>query len=141
MICLIAVLAIFGQTTHTRHAPLMTASIELCEEILERNNEFDLDPALVIAVAVEESRLRRDVESTSGAVGPLQVLPVYWCPVEGSCNSIEAGLTALRYFMNKYEGDERRALTGYAGAGQRARAYAKRVLKRANYYRVALSAL
>lgn len=141
MICLIAVLAIFGSQTHPRHTPLMTETIEVCEELIERNHPFDLDPVLVIAVASEESRLRRDVESQSGAIGVMQILPIYWCPVEGSCNAMEAGLTALQYYMNKYDGDVKKALTGYAGAGKRARAYARRVMSRMRHINSVLEAI
>ena len=141
MICLIAVLAIFGTQTHNRHTPFMTESIEVCEELIERNHAYELDPVLVIAVASEESRLRRDVESQSGAVGVLQILPIYWCPVEGSCNTMEAGLTALRYYLKKYDGDVKKALTGYAGAGKRARAYASRVMKRMKHINSVLNAI
>jgi len=141
MICLIAVLAIFGNATHPKHSTLMRESITLCEEIIERNNDFQLDPVLVIAVASEETRLRRDVESNSGAVGPLQILPVYWCPSEGHCNSIDAGLTALSYFHKKHDGDTRKLLISYAGAGKRARNYAQRVLNRMRHINSVLDSL
>lgn len=141
MICLIAVIAIFGSSTHPRHSAQMSASIEVCEELLERNQSFNLDPVLVVAVASEETRLRRDVESASGAVGVLQVLPIYWCPVEGSCNAIDAGLTALSYYMKKHDNDPQKALTSYAGAGKRARAYARRVLSRMRHIKSVLDAL
>ena len=141
MICLIAVLAIFGNHTHPRHSAMMTASIEVCEELVERNQSFNLDPVLVVAVASEETRLRRDVESNSGAVGVLQILPIYWCPVEGECNAMDAGLTALTYYMKKHDNDVRKALTSYAGAGKRARAYAQRVMNRMRHIESVLNAI
>ena len=141
MICLIAVLAIFGGHTYPHQSTLMNSSIEVCEELIERNHPFDLDPVLIVAVASEETRLRRDVESSSGAVGVLQILPQYWCPMEGECNAIDAGLTALSYYMKKHNNNVRKALTSYAGAGKRARAYAQRVLNRMRHIESVLDSL
>ena len=141
MICLIAVLAIYSPM-HPRHAPAFRNAVEVCEEIVERAHDASLvDPVLVVAVASEETRFQRDLESPSGAVGALQILPEYWCPREGACNSIDAGISALNYYMLKYEGDELRALTGYAGSGRRARKYARRVMKRVAHIRATLDAL
>ena len=140
MICLIAVLAIYSPM-HPRHGDAFNRAIISCEEIVERVEQYpDLDPVLVVAVASEETRFQ-DRISSAGAVGPLQVLPVYWCPARGACNPIDAGLQALTYYLEKCENKTRCALTGYAGQGRRARAYAERVLRRASHIRATLDAL
>lgn len=138
MICLIAVLA-FYPALQERHMYAFSAAHETCEEIAERAERAKIDPVLVIAVAGEESRFRRDVESSSGALGPLQIMPAYWCPARGACNLIDAGITALKYYLKREKGDEFAALKGYAGAGERARLYARRVSRRIEHIRTAVA--
>ena len=132
MPCLIAVLTIYHPiqigTDRAQQA------LEVCREVEHRAKARAMDPLIPVAVAAEESRFTRRIKSQSGAVGPLQVLPIYWCPTKGNCNEIEAGLDALEYFLER-EKTEALAFTRYAGAGPRARAYARRVQGRLNHLR------
>ena len=133
MLCLIAVLTIYHPvqigTDRAQQA------LEVCREVEHRAKARAMDPLIPVAVAAEESRFTRKIKSQSGAVGPLQILPIYWCPTKGNCNEIEAGLDALEYFLEREGHNETRAFTRYAGAGPRARAYARRVQGRLNHLR------
>jgi len=136
MLCIIAALIIYSPLP--RYAPAARDAVEICEEIISRTEPFSVDPVVAIAIASEETRLQRDLKSSHGAVGPMQVLPIYWCPKAGACNEIDAGLRAIAYFLKREKGDELRALTAYAGAGPRARKYARRVVARIAHLRSAL---
>lgn len=140
MICLIAVLAIYTPMS-SKHEGAFRRAVLVCEEIVERAEDGGVDPVFAVAVASEETRFRNDVISKRGAVGALQILPEYWCPSVGACDPIDAGLSALTYYLSKSKGDEMRALVGYAGQGARARAYASRVMSRARHIRASLEAL
>ena len=136
MLCIIAALIIYSPLP--RYAPAARDAVEICEEIISRTEPFSVDPVVAIAIASEETRLQRDLKSSHGAVGPMQVLPIYWCPKAGACNEIDAGLRAIAYFLKREKGDELRALTAYAGAGSRAQRYGRRVYRRAKALRVAV---
>jgi soluble lytic murein transglycosylase-like protein len=137
MLCLIAVMMIYAPAAH-KHKHAAHEALIVCQEVATRARDMGVDPALAVSVAYEETRFQRDLKSPSGAVGPLQALPVYWCPKVGECNEIDAGLRALRYYVRRERGDELRALTAYAGAGSRAQRYGRRVYRRAKALRVAV---
>lgn len=136
MLCIIAALIIYHPLP--RHERAARNAVEICEEITIRAIPFGVDPVVAVAIASEETRLQRGLKSHSGAVGPMQVLPIYWCPQVGSCNEIDAGLSAISYFLKREGGDEHKALAAYAGAGPRARKYARRVARRVAHLRGAL---
>jgi len=141
MICLIAVIAIYSPM-HTKHSRAFRDAVVVCEEIVERAEFAEIDPVLAVAVGSIETTLRSDLISPAGAVGPLQALPQYWCPASGECNEIDAGLSALKYYLNKHKGNEYRALMNYAGGnGAGAQKYAQKVLLRLAHLRATLDAL
>ena len=91
---------------------------------------YDLDPALLAAVIYQESKFRANVESRSGAIGLMQLLPG---TAEGIAIhtggsrfrvadlydpeiNVRYGAWYLRHLLDKY-GDERTALAAY-NAGQ-----------------------
>jgi soluble lytic murein transglycosylase-like protein len=137
MLCLLAVMMIYAPTAD-RHKHEAHEALIVCQEVASRARDAHVDPVLAVSVAYEETRFQRDLESPSGAVGPLQAMPLYWCPKVGECNEIDAGLRALRYFVTREKGDELRALTAYAGAGPRAQRYGRRVHRRVKALRVAV---
>ena len=109
-------------------------AVEVCQMIIESADRQDVDPALAIAVSWNETRLRFGLISPCGALGPMQVLPHYWCPdrrgqwevngehiVEG-CDLVEAGVRALAYHLARRPVGG--ALIAYGGT----RTYADRVL-------------
>jgi soluble lytic murein transglycosylase len=93
-------------------------------------HNYRLDPALLAAVIYQESKFRADVESRSGAIGLMQLLPdtakgiaihtggsrfrvqdLYTPEI-----NVRYGSWYLRHLLDKY-GDERAALAAY-NAGQ-----------------------
>jgi len=90
-----------------------------------------VDPGLAVSLAFHESRLDAGAVSSAQAVGPMQVIPRWWCPervLEG-CDLVAAGVGALAALTGRYG-----ALEGIAryNAGNRpgplAWAYAERVV-------------
>ncbi len=106
------------------------ADVPLAKEIA-----LSPEPPLTLAIAYEESRLKRDRVSKAGACGPMQVLPKfsrYSCREMQGDHGIDAGLETLDYWRRRSETLEQ-ALAHYNGGnkpGRRARAYARRVMKR-----------
>ena len=129
---------------------------------------YGLDPALVAAVIYQESKFKANAESTSGAIGLMQLLPD---TTEGIALhtggstfrvddlydpelNVRYGCWYLRHLLRKY-GDERTALAAYnagqdnvdrwrrAGGGIRfgeTRAYVNRVEELKGIYRGAYGA-
>ena len=91
---------------------------------------YDLDPALLAAVIYQESKFRANVESRSGAIGLMQLLPDTAKGIAihtGGSRfrvqdlytpelNVRYGAWYLRHLLDKY-GDERTALAAY-NAGQ-----------------------
>jgi soluble lytic murein transglycosylase-like protein len=114
--------------------PRLPAMQEVCEAVAEEAIARQEDPALFLALAWEESRFRY-VESSAGALGPLQALPRHWCP-EGrarGCDLIAAGFDAYAAFRDRFP-ELRETLCHYnAGTGacpSRSYAYADRIIAR-----------
>lgn len=131
MLCLIAVMSIYHQigavNTPKRKADFRER-VQICEIIIEEADKQGVDSTLAVAVALEETRLTEGLKSNKGAIGPLQVLPKYWCDKRKYCDPIEAGVRALRYYVN-HSPEYKDALRKYAGAGVRARKYSSRVMR------------
>ena len=70
----------------------------VCLEIVAESRRAGVDEGLAVALALAESRLTRNVVSRRGALGPLQVIPGYWCPGRkaAGCDVVAAGVHALR---------------------------------------------
>ncbi len=105
-----------------------------CEDIVIVSLKYGEDPALMLSIAWNESRFFPKSKSRVGAIGPMQVMPKYWCPggKAKNCDLVDAGFRAWRTYMRLEKGDEYQALCRY-GSGKRcekslgARRYAKRV--------------
>ena len=73
--------------------------VDTCLEIVHESIKMDIDPYLAIALAYHESRLDKSVVSPAGAVGAMQVMRKFIdCK---NCTDIQAGLIALRYWLNR----------------------------------------
>lgn len=95
-----------------------------CEAVYEEAELQGLDPIIAVSVAWMESRWVPDAHNRkSGAIGPLQMLPKYWCPdrhgewhVNGehvkTCNTVRWGVNALRYYVQRRK-TLRRALSEF----------------------------
>jgi hypothetical protein len=90
--------------------------------IEQASSAAELSPALVEAVAWQESRFRRGVVSRAGAVGEMQLMPPTAAalgvdPLDTRQN-YEGGAIYLRSLMRRYDGDLELALAAYdAGPG------------------------
>ena len=75
--------------------------IDTCTEIVEKSWAVGVDPIGVVALGWHESRFNPSVVSSAKAVGPLQVLPRWWCPNKKreGCDLVAAGLTAYRHYV------------------------------------------
>lgn len=103
--------------------------VQTCNELVIESIEQELDPAITISVAWLESRWMPDAHNkNSGARGPLQMLPKYWCPdargrwsANGhhmrTCDYTKWGVHALHYYVSRRKTLER-ALSefGYTNA-------------------------
>jgi hypothetical protein len=101
-----------------------TTRVGVCEAVVAEARRQKLDPHLAVSVAWLESRWTPDASNkTSGARGPLQILPKYWCPdangewrVNGthlsSCDYTRWGVHALRYYV-RHRSTTRKALAAY----------------------------
>lgn len=97
-------------------------------------SRVDLPPELVLAVIEVESNFDRYAISVAGALGLMQVMP-FWRDEIGRPDdnlihigtNLRYGCTILKYYLDKENGDLRRALSRYNGSLGR-RAYPNRVI-------------
>jgi hypothetical protein len=99
-----------GIVVKTESNTLHKSRTEVCEDIAHEAIAQNVDPVLAVAVGWTESAFIRDVRSHKGAVGPMQVIPRFWCK-EKPCDYIEAGIRALKFYTRKY--GEQRGLCAY----------------------------
>ena len=112
---------------------------DTCMDVAQLAEDMGLDPMLAVSTALTESGLNKKVVSSAGAVGPLQILPKYFCPnkQEKGCDLVHGGISALLRFLTKYK-NEHDALCHYnAGnkCGKQAHRYARRIIKRRDRWR------
>lgn len=79
-------------------------SMETCYSVGAAMAARGISPELGIALSYTESRFNRRAVSSAGAVGPLQVIPKWFCPrrTRKGCDLIEAGADALVRYIAKY---------------------------------------
>lgn len=138
-LCLIVVMTIYPRLSPPQISEFRE-SLNVCEEVAEASLKAGVNEQLALAVAVEETRLRHLHNKKSGARGPLQALPKYWCPKKGKCDYVEAGVDALKYYLEDSP-SERKAVERFAGQGKRARDYAERVMRRLKTIRALILAV
>ncbi len=144
VLCAVFVQSLYGDPHMSRsyEAQLIMSfsdRTEVCISVAEAAERGGHDWELMVSLAFEESRFEKGARSSAGAIGPMQVLPRYFCPngVEKDCDLVGAGLNAWTAWLNKV--DKRRpdrvarALCHYnsgttcSRGGER---YARRVLGR-----------
>lgn len=112
--------------------------IETCTAVYQEAVRQGVDPDLAISVAWLESRWYASAKNKkSGALGPMQVLPKYWCPnkegiwriheygVRKGCNLTKAGVRALKYYTTTRKSIES-ALADYGNTSKKS-AYVRQV--------------
>lgn len=120
--------------------------------ILQAANRHQLDPALIKAVIMAESRYNPNAISKKGAKGLMQLMPgtAEALGVEDGFNpehNIDAGVRYLKQLMNQFNGDLKLALAAYNAGSRRVREfqgippikatqeYIKNVLKYYSFYK------
>jgi soluble lytic murein transglycosylase-like protein len=114
-----AKLAVRGAASETKEE--VAASIDRWSSV------YGVDPALARALAWMESGFQPDVVSNVGAVGVMQLLPETWDFVDETLighvtprtadGNVQAGVRYLRWQLDEFDGNVRRALAGwYQGA-------------------------
>ncbi len=114
---------------HPEHKLDSRASV--CMDVVEEAERQGVDPMLAVSVAHVESGFRRGAKSHAGAVGPMQVIPRFWCKSK-PCNYIEAGVRALLTYTESHGEREGlcRYVSGRACKGAKARRrYRNKVLR------------
>jgi soluble lytic murein transglycosylase-like protein len=93
------------------------------EMIYRAGQQYGVDPRLLHAVVLQESRYKVDAESGVGAQGLMQLMPAtakrFKCDDrKDPQQNIEAGAKYLRWLLKRFDGDVSLALAGYnAGEG------------------------
>lgn len=98
------------------------ARFGMCLRVAVEADAQGVDVPLALAVAWRESRFDADAVSSAGAVGPMQVVPRWWCP-DGQhvgCDLVAAGVGALRALTGRY--GVRHGLARYNGGNAPPRA-------------------
>ena len=90
--------------------------------INEMGEKYNLDPALLAAIAEQESGFNQSAQSEAGAMGIMQLMPgtAEGLGVDPSDlrGNLEGGAKYLRQMLDKYDGDVEKALAAYnAGHG------------------------
>ena len=134
----IALFALVAPVEHVRDASCPTDDLHawlVCQDVAFAAHLSGIPVRLATTLAWSESRFRRDVVSSAGAVGPLQIQPRFWCPGRSAdgCDLAMAGTRALRELTGRF-GLER-GLCHYAAGNvcnDRALRYARFILDRAD---------
>ena len=132
LVCAVA-LELWTSDASSWYASRLDSMREVCEYVAHAAESRGHDPALMVSLAWEESRLTW-AESAAGALGPLQVLPSHWCPggeAEG-CDLVLAGFEAFESFSERWP-EIPETLCHYNSGnvcGPRSRAYSGRILRR-----------
>jgi soluble lytic murein transglycosylase-like protein len=96
--------------------------VQLAETIRETAESFDIDPQIAFGLIRAESSFRTRAVSPAGAVGLTQLLPstARWiapgttrADLMNPETNVRVGFKYLRYLVDKYDGDEKLALTAY----------------------------
>ena len=118
-----------------RHRPRIAPAdrLELLKMVHREATRAAISPELVLAVIDIESRFDRYAISSVGAQGLMQVMP-FWLAEIGhpednlfdSHTNLRMGCTILKYYLDRTNGDVRKALNRYNGT--RKRKYSDKVL-------------
>lgn len=92
-----------GWSHSADHAKKRATEVCTAVAIEATKQQVPVDEALALAWA--ESRFTPTVNRRTGAKGPMQVLPKWWCPKPAtSCDYVEAGVRALKTFKKLFPG-------------------------------------
>ena len=107
--------------------------LDTCTKVVQSAVDHELDAVLMVSIGWVESGMLPNIRSNRGAIGPLQILPRYFCPkrrVRG-CDTIDAGMRAFKAWRKHFPKLED-TLCHYNGGwkcSKASRGYARKVLK------------
>jgi len=110
--------------------------MQTCKDLVKEAKVQSVAPEEILGIAWHESRFRPDAVSRQGAIGPLQILPKYFCPNADpkGCDTIKEGVKAWKRYRSKYQEEGvSKALCHYNGGrlcGKRAAQYAVKVISK-----------
>jgi soluble lytic murein transglycosylase-like protein len=98
----------------------------IVESVLKASKANDIEPALILGIIKVESNFKPNARNQSGATGLMQVLlPMHnhrfdnpkraVALAKDPENNIEVGTEILSEFLNKHNGNTRKALISYSG--------------------------
>lgn len=114
------------------HSATVTEDIglDVCGVVADTAWDGDAPVPLTVALAYHESKMDPYAVSRAGAIGPLQILPMWTCPevmecrragkrrcskLASECNPIEQGVVTVRRLLVRNRWDRRRAVCAYTG--------------------------
>ena len=106
-----------------RHVEDPSERVEILKLVHLEATRAELPPELVLAVIEVESNFDRYAISVAGAIGLMQIMP-FWLDEIGRPDdnllhidtNLRYGCTILRFYLDKEDGDLRRALGRYNGS-------------------------
>lgn len=109
-------------------------ALRTCIDIVAESDAQRADVFHTVAITTVESKFFPEAVSPAGALGPMQVMPKWWCPKKTAkgCDLVKAGVSAYKKVRKKY--GLTLGLRWYAGCRgkcSRAIAYSRKVLERA----------
>ena len=136
VLCGAALMQLGGSTTSSSYLRKVLRTYEdrmdTCLNIASLAKEWMVEETFAISIAWVESKFSEKVVSSAGAVGPMQVLPKYWCPngKQKGCDLTIAGIRALDRLVSKYDTLAAAACHYNSGlkCNKHSRRYATRVL-------------
>ena len=75
---------------------------KVCRDVATEAQRQNVPVDEALALTWAESRFSYEPNKITGAQGPMQVLPKWWCKKKGKCNYVRAGVTALKTFKKLF---------------------------------------
>ena len=103
--------------------------MKTCVTLASKAEDYGLSIPEVVAIGYYESKFSMTAVSSAGAIGPLQILPRYFCPKRRArgCDVIAAGLKAVKKFKNAYGDSYQCHYNAGRVCNKRSKGYARRV--------------
>ena len=134
MLCYFLILSLFSNNHsigYTKKLALENQKrLEICSVVYAQALKHEVSPILAITIAFHESKFTNVTASDGKGFGAMQATPHLWCDTKKKedCDLIEAGIKALKTYLEIHDYNELKAVEAYAGKGAKARAYAKRII-------------
>ena len=162
VLCLVALSVLVGEQNEGYRSKFLREydkKFDVCLQVADIASASNVDPVLAVSVARVESGFKRELTSSRGALGPLQVMKKHACTrwrpgckpkwPSGSRNPttkdlIKVGVKVLKGLLKDHNGNISLALCHYnqgTTCGKGGRLYAKRAQRYAEVYRRQLNSV